>query len=210
MRKAFSSEKIKYLFYTLSHPMDGFYRIRHQEKGSVPVAVLSVILMSFAFTANRLLAGFVVNDVDPRSVDSVYELMSVLILFALMCISNWSVTCLMNGEGRLKDIAVAIGYGTVPVTITLILATILSWFIADGEQAFYLVLLYGGITYGIIVMLIGIMQVHNYTLGKTILTLILTFAAFLVIVFLILLLFDLTGKVMTFFKSIYTEIIFRS
>jgi len=210
MRKAFSSEKIKYLFYTLSHPMDGFYRIRHQEKGSVPVAVLSVILMSFAFTANRLLAGFVVNDVDPRSVDSVYELMSVLILFALMCISNWSVTCLMNGEGRLKDIAVAIGYGTVPVTITLILATILSGFIADGEQAFYLVLLYAGITYGIIVMLIGIMQVHNYTLGKTILTLILTFAAFLVIVFLILLLFDLTGKVMTFFKSIYTEIIFRS
>lgn len=210
MRKAFSSEKIKYLFYTLSHPMDGFYWIRHQEKGSVPVAVLSVILMSFAFTANRLLAGFVVNDVDPRSVDSVYELMSVLILFALMCISNWSVTCLMNGEGRLKDIAVAIGYGTVPVTITLILATILSGFIADGEQAFYLVLLYAGITYGIIVMLIGIMQVHNYTLGKTILTLILTFAAFLVIVFLILLLFDLTGKVMTFFKSIYTEIIFRS
>ena len=210
MRKAFSSEKIKYLFYTLSHPMDGFYRIRHQEKGSVPVAVLSVILMSFAFTANRLLAGFVVNDVDPRSVDSVYELMSVLILFALMCISNWSVTCLMNGEGRLKDIAVAIGYGTVPVTITLILATILSGFIADGEEAFYLVLLYAGITYGIIVMLIGIMQVHNYTLGKTILTLILTFAAFLVIVFLILLLFDLTGKVMTFFKSIYTEIIFRS
>ena len=210
MRKAFSSEKIKYLFYTLFHPMDGFYRIRHQEKGSVPIAVLSVILMSFAFTANRLLVGFVVNDVDPRSVDSVYELMSVLILFALMCISNWSVTCLMNGEGRLKDIAVAIGYGTVPVTITLILATILSEFIADGEQAFYLVLLYVGITYGIIVMLIGIMQVHNYTLGKTILTLILTFAAFLVIVFLILLLFDLTGKVMTFFKSIYTEIIFRS
>ncbi len=210
MRKAFSSEKIKYLFYTLSHPMDGFYWIRHQEKGSVPIAVLSVILMSFAFTANRLLAGFVVNDVDPRSVDSVYELMSVLILFLLMCISNWSVTCLMNGEGRLKDIAIAIGYGTVPVTITLVLATILSRFIADGEQAFYLVLLYAGITYGIIVMLIGIMQVHNYTLGKTIVTLILTFAAFLVIVFLILLLFDLTGKVMTFVKSIYTEIIFRS
>ena len=210
MRKAFSSEKIKYLFYTLSHPMDGFYWIRHQEKGSVPIAVLSVILMSFAFTANRLLAGFVVNDVDPRSVDSVYELMSVLILFLLMCISNWSVTCLMNGEGRLKDIAIAIGYGTVPVTITIVLATILSRFIADGEQAFYLVLLYAGITYGIIVMLIGIMQVHNYTLGKTIVTLILTFAAFLVIVFLILLLFDLTGKVMTFVKSIYTEIIFRS
>ena len=210
MRKAFSSEKIKYLFYTLSHPMDGFYWIRHQEKGSVPIAVLSVILMSFAFTANRLLAGFVVNDVDPRSVDSAYELMSVLILFLLMCISNWSVTCLMNGEGRLKDIAIAIGYGTVPVTITLVLATILSRFIADGEQAFYLVLLYAGITYGIIVMLIGIMQVHNYTLGKTIVTLILTFAAFLVIVFLILLLFDLTGKVMTFVKSIYTEIIFRS
>lgn len=210
MKEAFGISKWKYLLYTISHPMDGFYWIRHKDKGSVGVAILLVIIFSICFSANRLLASFVVNDIDPRSVDSLYELISILIFYALICVSNWSVTCLMNGEGRMKDIAIAIGYGTVPISACLVLATILSQFIADDEQSFYFLLIGVGIAYGIIMMLIGIMQVHNYTLGKTLITLLLTFAALLIIVFLILLLFNMLGMVFNFFKSVYTEIIFRT
>ena len=117
---------------------------------------------------------------------------------------------LMNGEGRLKDIAIAIGYGTVPVSVVLVAATIVSQFIADDEQAFYTLLIVVGIAYGLIMMLMGIMQVHNYTLGKTLITLFLTFVAMLIIVFLLLLLSNLLGMVYNFFHSIYTEIIFRT
>ena len=67
-----------------------------------------------------------------------------------------------------------------------------------------------GIAYGLIMMLIGIMQVHNYTLGKTLVTLFLTFVAMLIIIFLLLLLGNLLGMVFNFFRSIYTEIIFRA
>ena len=197
------------MFYTISHPMDGYYWIRHREYGSVPLAILMVFLFSCSFTANRLLASFVVNDLDPRGVDALYELMGVLAFYLLLCVSNWSITCLMNGEGRLKDIAIAIGYGTVPMTAVMIVATIVSQFIADEEQAFYGILIGVGIAYGVIMMLIGIMQVHNYTLGKTLLTLILTFVAALIIVFLLLLLSNLLGMVYNFFHSIYTELIFR-
>lgn len=210
MRKYFSKEKWSYLFYTISHPMDGYYWIRHQDRGSVPLAILMVFLFSVAFTTNRLLASFVVNDIDPRGVDSLYELMGVMAFYLLLCVSNWSITCLMNGEGRMKDIAIAVGYGTVPITITLAIATLISQFIADDEQAFYTLLLVVGIAYSVIVILIGIMQVHNYTLGKTLLTLFLTFVALLIIIFLILLLANLLGMVYNFFRSIYTEIIFRT
>ena len=138
-----------------------------------------------------------------------YELMGVLAFYLLLCVSNWSITCLMNGEGRLKDIAIAIGYGTVPMTAVMVAATIISQVIADDEQAFYGILIGIGIAYGVIMMLVGIMQVHNYTLGKTLLTLLLTFVAALIIVFLLLLLSNLLGMVYNFFHSIYTELIFR-
>lgn len=210
MGKYFSKEKWKYLLYTISHPMDGYYWIRHADRGSVPIAILMVILFSVCFSANRLLASFVVNDLDPRGVDSFYELCGVLAFYLLLCVSNWSVTCLMSGEGRLKDIAIAIGYGTVPMSVVLVAATIVSQFVADDEQAFYGLILVVGIAYGAIMMLIGIMQVHNYTLGKTLLTLIITLLALLIIVFLLLLLSNLLGMVVSFFKSIYTEIIFRT
>ena len=210
MSKAFSKEKWKYLLYTLSHPMDGYYWIRHKDRGSVPIAVLMVILFSFSFTANRLLAGFVVNDLDPRGVDSLFELLGVLAFYILLCASNWSVTCLMNGEGRLKDIAIAIGYATVPISVGLIVATVVSRVVADDEQAFYGIIIGLGIAYGVIMMLMGIMQVHNYSLGKTLITLFITVIALFVIVFLILLLSNLLGMVFNFFKSVYTEIIFRT
>jgi len=209
MRDGFSAEKWKYLLHTCSHPVDGYYWIRHRDRGSIWIAVLMVFLFSCSCTANRLLSGFVVNDVDARTVNSLFELIAVLLLFLLLSVSNWSVTCLMNGEGRLKDIAIVIGYGTVPISCSLILATAFSRVIADKEEAFYFLLIAIGVTYGLIMMLIGIMQVHNYTLGKTVVTLILSFAAFLIMVFLILLMTHLLGMVAGFFRSVYTELVFR-
>lgn len=209
MGKYFSKDKWKYMFYTVTHPMDGYYWIRHADKGSVPLAVLMVMVFGAMFTANRLLSSFVVNDIDPRSVDSLYEMIGVLVFFLLMCASNWSVTCLMGGEGRMKDITIAVGYGTLPISLCLFLGTIVSQVVADDEQAFYGILIGVGIAYGLIMILIGIMQVHNYTLGKTLITLFLTFVAMLIIIFVVLLLSNMVSLVFNFFRSVYTEIIFR-
>lgn len=209
MKKLFSKEKWSYFGYTLTHPMDGFYWIRHKEYGSVPIAILMVILFSVSFSLNRLYASFVVNETDPRSVNSITELAGVIILFMLICIGNWSITCLMNGEGRFKDIIIAVGYGITPATVGFTIATLISRVIADNEQAFYTLIIAVGVAYAAILILMGIMQVHNYTLGKTLITLFLTFIAVFIIIFLALLLFNLVGQVITFFKSIYLELIFR-
>mgnify|MGYP000192574576 FL=1 len=209
MKELFSKEKWSYFGYTLTHPMDGFYWIRHKEYGSVPIAVLMVILFSISFSLNRLYASFVVNRTDPRSVNSLTELAGVLVLFLLVCVGNWSITCLMDGEGRFKDIIIAVGYGITPATVGYVIATLLSKVIADNEQAFYGLVIAIGIAYAVILVLMGIMQVHNYTLGKTLITLFLTFVAVLIIIFLALLLFNLVNQVITFFKSIYLELIFR-
>lgn len=210
LTKQFSKEKWSYFLYTMTHPADGFYWIRHKEYGSVGIALLMVFLFSLSFSMNRLLASFVVNDTDPRSVNSLTELLGVTLLFFLICVANWSITCLMSGEGRLKDIVIAVGYGLAPATVGMTLATIVSQIIADNEQAFYGIIMGIGIAYAVILVLIGIMQIHNYTLGKTLLTLIFTFIAMLIIIFLVLLLISLIGQVITFIRSIYLELVFRT
>ena len=210
MTMAVFKEKVKYAFYTVSHPADGFYEIRHRERGSVLVAILLTMLFSFSFSINRISACFIVNDVDPRNVDSFNELISVLFLFVLLAIGNWSITCLLDGKGRLKDIMIAIGYSTVPATFCFLLATFVSQFITLDEAAFYYMILGIGIAYTFFMMLIGIMTVHNFTLGKTIVTLFLTLVALLLIIFILLLLVNLVNQVYSFLHSIYQELIFRS
>lgn len=210
MKSLFSKEKWKYLFYTVSHPSDGFYWIRHQERGSVGIAVLLVILYAAAFSMNRIYASFVVNDIEPRTVNSLAELAGVVVLYLVLCVGNWSITCLMEGEGRFKDIVIAIGYSLLPMIVTTALATVISQAVAENEEAFYAILMGVGAAYSLIMMLVGIMQIHNYTLGKTLITLFLTVVAVLIIIFLALLVINFITQVYTFLRSIYTELVFRS
>lgn len=209
MRENFSVAKIKYLFYTLTHPMDGFYEIRHRGRGSVPIAVISVILFSFVFSINKITASFIVNDTNPRSVDSLDNLGGVLLLYLLFCVGNWSITCLLNGEGRLKDIATVLGYSLAPMTISYVVATIVSQFVAQNEEGFYSIIITVGTMWTVLLALAGIMIVHNYSLAKTLLTLVLTIIAMLIIVFIAMLLSDLVNQVYGFIYSIYTELLFR-
>lgn len=210
MKKYFSKEHWRYLLYTMSHPMDGYYWIRHRNYGSVPIAILTVIVFSLCFSFNRIGANFIVNDVEPATVDSFEELTGVLLLYALLCVSNWSITCLMDGEGRMRDIAIAIGYAFFPMIPAFLLATGMSHLIVEDEAAFYTMVIGIGVAYTVILALIGIMQVHNYTLGKTLETLLLTFIAMLILIFVALLVADLIGQVINFVESIYTEFVYRA
>lgn len=209
MKDLFSAEKWKYVFYCVSHPSDGFYEVRHRERGSVAIAWVMILLFGISYTINRLCASFIVNDTDPRSVDTLMEIEGVLLLFLLLSIANWSVTCLLNGEGRLKDIMTIMGYSMTPCVLCFIPATIISQFVAQNEEVFYNIIIWLSVAYSIIIMLIGIMIIHNYTLGKTLITILLTFFALLVILFVIMMVYSLVGQVITFFQSVYLELYFR-
>ncbi|WP_312104679.1 Yip1 family protein [Lachnoclostridium sp.] len=206
MKRWFSKEKLLYPFYILTHPADGYYELRHRERGSVPIALIITALFSFCYSMNRIHASFIVNDVDPRSVDSMNELVGIMLLFFLFCIGNWSVTCLMGGEGRFKDIVTSVGYALLPLILTFVPATLISQFGAADEEAVYYLILVFGVAWTSILILMGIMIIHNYSLAKTLVTLLLTFCAMLIIIFIIMMLFDLLSQVYGFFRNVYIEL----
>ena len=202
-------DKFAAMLRVLGHPSDAFYEIRYREAGSVALSLLCVIAFAACYTTNRIFASFVVNDVDPRAVNGLTELSAILLLVILFAAGNWSVTCLMSGEGRFRDIITAVGYSLIPMIITYVLATVVSQFIASGEEIFYSVIIYFGTAWAAVLLLVGVMTIHNYTLAKTLVTLILTVLSMFVIIFVTLLLADMMNQVAVFFRSIYTELIFR-
>ena len=115
----------------------------------------------------------------------------------------------MDGEGRFKDIVTVCGYAMLPMILTFIPAILFSQVVAEDEEAFYYLLLAVGIAWFLFLVLVGIMTVHNYTLGKTLATMILTFIAMLIIIFVVMLLFSLIGQVVAFVESLYNEIMLR-
>lgn len=202
-------EDIKFLFYTLTHPIDGFYEIRHHGKGSIKLALLTAFLCGAAYCINRRYASFVVNTADPLEVNSVLIILSMFALFFLFCIGNWSVTCLMNGEGRMQDIIIVSGYSLLPIPLLFIPATLFSQFVAADEQVFYYLIINVAVIWGALLLICSNMVIHNFSLTKELETLILTVVAMFIILFIILLFYSLFQQIVVFIQSIYTELIFR-
>lgn len=203
-------EKLLYPFYVITHPFDGFYEIRHRGKGSIPVALLLIFLFGVSFSVNNRYASFVVNLNNPRYVDTRNDVIGIFLAVILCAAANWSITCLMEGEGRFRDILTVIGYSLLPMVLTYIPATLLSWGIAADEESIYYLIINISNIFFVILLLIGIMIIHNFSFGKTIVTLIFTFISLLLIIFIILLMLSLVNQVIAFLQSAYTELILRT
>lgn len=203
-------EKTKHAFYTLTHPFDGFYEIRHFEKGSIYLALCIFFLGSISFSLNRQYASFVVNDTNPLDINSFIDLLAIAVIFLLFCVGNWSITTLMEGEGRFRDIVIATGYSILPIVLLFMPATLFSHFIAADEEAFYFLFIALSVIWMVLLVFIGNMTIHNYSFSKALATMLITIIAMLIILFLMVLLFSLVQQIYSFLRSFYTEIIFRN
>ena len=81
--------------------------------------------------------------------------------------------------------------------------------IAADEAAFYTVLMSFSNAWCIFLIFVGLMQVHDYGPGKTLIFLVVTVVGALIIIFLLLVFFSLLGDAASYFISLYREIAFR-
>ncbi len=195
--------------YILFHPFDGFDEFKRYKKGKLSVAVIFISLFAFFRIFTYQNEGFLINERNPLLLNSLQEIFSVVLLIALFTIGNWSVTTLMEGKGKFKEIVMMTGYALFPIILIGYPAVILSNFLTLEEMAFYQLLM--GLAYGATawMLFMGVLNIHHYGLVKTILAFILTVVAMAVMMFFGLLFFDLIQQFIEFVVSIYEELNLR-
>jgi hypothetical protein len=204
-----SIERIKHPFYVIFHPFNGFWELKNEEKGTIRIALILLFLFALTNIIKRQMSGFSVNFNRLSELNSIDELKFVIIPFFLWCIANWSLTTLMDGEGKFKDIVMATGYSLVPFILINLPITFISNFITLREASFYS--LFEGIAYFwfLYLLFVGTMNAHQYSVSKTLVTMGLTLIVIGIIVFLGLLFFSLTQQIINFVMTIYYELTFR-
>lgn len=202
-------EKVKYGFYVMTHPFDGFWGIRREEKGSVAVAIAFVLLTILTLTIEKQSTGFLFNQNRLSDLNVLVDIITVALVYVLWCVANWCTTSLMEGKGRMQDILTAVGYSLLPIIIIRLPMVLMSHAITTNEGSFYYVL--GTISYlwaGFLIFT-GTMVIHQYSVGKTVTTCIITIVGMGIIMFIGLLFFNVIQQMMTFATTIYKELRFR-
>lgn len=201
---------LKFPFHIILRPFDGFWDMKYEQRGKVRVAMLILALLVLSVILQKQYSGFLVNFNDPRFLNSLNDLRVTVLPFFLFCIANWSITTLMEGEGKFKEIVMATGYAMLPLVLINLPMTFISRFMAQEETAFFYLSNSIAVIWFLFLLFAGIMTVHQYTAAKTIVTLLLTVIAMVIVVFLATLGLSMFMQIYWFVIDIYRELIFRA
>jgi len=200
---------LKYAFYVIFHPADGFWDLIHAKRGSYGAANFIVILTLFTQIWRLRYTGFVVMNVYWEAVNVFKEFATILLPLAVFCICNWALTTLFDGKGHLGDVYMGTGYALTPYPLIQIPIIIASNFVTVDEVAFYTIFNTVSIMWCAALLFMAMMMIHQYSFGKTLLFTIFTVFGMLVFIFIILLFFSMISQGVSFFIALGREIIFR-
>lgn len=200
---------LKYALYVLTHPLDGYWDLSHEKRGSLAAANTILILTLVARIANLQYTSFIFQAVYWEDINIFLYIASIVFPLALWCLGNWGLTTLFDGKGTLKNIYIATCYGMTPYPLFQFPLILFSNMVTVEEGSFYSVLNVIALLWCAVWIFLGMMQIHEFSLSKNTLFTVFSLFAMLVMVFILLLFFSMISQGISYFISLGREIIFR-
>lgn len=202
-------KSLKFSLYCITHPLDGFWDLTHEKRGTYAAANTILILTLIVRIMKLKYTSFMFMHVYWEDLNIFLYLASVVFPLLLWVVGNWSLTTLFDGKGRLGQVYMATCYALTPYPLMQFPLMILSNMVTIEEMQFYVVLSALSLVWAAILILSAMSQIHEYSMGKTILFTIFSLFAMLVIVFILLLFFSMISQGAAYFISLGKEMLFR-
>ena len=207
--KKFYDEVFRFPCYIMSHPVQGWQEFKQEKRGKMSVAITIILLYVVMRMLEYKYTGPVLNTNNPYKFNSITILVYGIMPPILLSVANWSVTTLMDGKGKMKEIFMLICYSFFHVMLIGFFNIILSNFVTEDEAQFILILNIIAWALTGYMALTGLIGIHEYGLGKVLWSVIATVIATAIIAFIALLLFNLAEQIYSFFYSLYDELATR-
>lgn len=200
---------LSYAKYCAFHPLDGFWCLKREKRGNLLTANVIVILFLLVYLINVQFSGYLFINGQPEDVDAIVSLLAAIALMVTYCVGNWCFTSLMDGKGTMKDIYISMANALYPYISGGIVLFAMSQVLSLEEGFLYATLKVILMLWIAGLLFFGMMMTHEYSLGEGVKTMILTLVGMALILFVCLVLFNLVDDMMSFFYSIYRELLYR-
>ena len=207
--KIFASD-LRFLWYALFHPFNGFYELRFRRNRNWLLIAGIYALCGIVKIISTHYTGFIVSGGESRyGVNNWYVFFTALFPYLLFAVANWSVTTLFNGNGSFSDVLMVLAYAMIPRLFMAVVYIIASNFVTSEELVLLNALYIIGIILFCFLVFAGLCVVHEYSARETIATLVATAAAAVVIMFIGMVYLEIMGKVIGFVTTVAAELMKR-
>lgn len=164
--KYFKKEFISYPLYILAHPIKGFEEFKRDKKGKMWVSILFIVTLILLNIAEYQFTGFVISQVDVTSLKTLSEIFTIVLIVVVLTVSNWSITTLFDGKGKMKEIFMMLSYCIFPLVWSKFFGLFISNFVSQQEQAIYSLVIALGVFLTCYMGFFGFVSIHEYGVLK--------------------------------------------
>ncbi|MCQ2427580.1 MAG: YIP1 family protein [Clostridia bacterium] len=207
-KKKTFGEELLFVFHLMFHPFDGFWDLKHEKRGSVRASLVFIAVTIFAVFYQDIGSGYLVNP-EKHYAGIINDALGVIVPFLLFIVGNWCLTTLFEGEGSFKDVFIATSYSLVPIPLLMIPTTIYSNMAISTEIQIVDFINTIAMIWAFLLIFLGMMVTHDYTISKNIITTLGTIVAMAFIMFVAILFTTLVGRMVSFVTNIIVEINYR-
>lgn len=200
---------LRFTLYCITHPLDGFWDLTHEKRGSIAAANTILFLTILVRILQLQYTSFLFCKVYWPEINIFLYIASIIFPLALWCVGNWGLTTLFEGKGKLSQIYMATCYAMTPYPLIQFPLIIFSNMVTVDEGAFYMVFSVLSLVWVAVLIVSAMMEIHEYKISKTIFFTIATIFAMLVMIFILLLFFSMISQAAYYFISIGRELLFR-
>ena len=202
-------DSLKFALYCITHPLDGFWDLTHEKRGTMAAAHTILIVTLLVRVMKLKYTSFIILTVYWEDLNLFMYIASVLFPLMLWVVGNWALTTLFDGKGRLGQVYMATCYGLTPYPLIQIPLMILSNGITTDELEFYSVLSAISLLWAALLIVAGMGQIHEFGAGKNLLFTVASLFSMLVMIFILMIFFSMISQGVAYFISLGKEMLFR-
>ncbi len=200
--------KIRTAFNCLIHPFDSFAEIKYKKLGSPIFGIIVLVLFYVSSIGQNLWCGFMYSSSN-NDFNVYYTLLGTIGVALLWVVVEWAVTTLFHGKGKISEIFHVTCYSLMPVIIFRAFYIVYSYLFSPTGTSFLGIISTVFVIYSAVLLVVGLITVHEYSLGKVAATSLLTVIGMMIVAFVAFMMMSLFQNFLAFIVNVISEIIYK-
>ncbi|REE69551.1 Yip1-like protein [Paenibacillus taihuensis] len=176
--------QLKYSWKVLLHPIDGYYELQYQGKGSILSASILFAAFYVCEIAVKALTSFIFNLSGLKGTSPLQLLVYTAVPLFIWMLSNYLVGAITNGQGSFKSLYISTAYALLPYIILSIPLALLSNALTDAEHSIYSFFHFVIMAWVVVMFYLQVKETQGYEIFEALKNILLVlFAAVLIVVF---------------------------
>jgi len=202
-------KQVGWCFTMLKNPFDCCYGIKREKRASWLSAVIVMVIFFVLYVLGKYASGFLFRTTREGQYELLRDVVMVFGVWLLLVICGYLVCTIKDGEARFKDLFIGSAYALAPMLIFMPIRLVLTNVLTYNEEFFITLIDVVSIGWTVVLILLAIMYLNDYTMKKTITIVLWTAFTVLVVVALMFVMYVLITQLWDFVASIYGEVVYR-